>query len=110
MQVPLTSNTDSSAGPSRSLRQTEAAPSADADEIAAVKHRIAAVQRKMEEVKAQIQPFLDAISVVRTAKGEGWQAEVARLQQKCQPLTDEMWQLLYQVYRLRGGDVADEGG
>jgi uncharacterized protein involved in exopolysaccharide biosynthesis len=94
VQVPLTSNTDHCADRSRPPSPTSIAVRAVADEIAAV-------QRKIEDVEGQIQQVSDEITGVRRAKGEGWQDELACLQQDKQQLVEKERQLRDKEGRLQ---------
>lgn len=94
MQVPLTSNTDHCADPSRPPSPTSVAVRAVADEMAAV-------QRKIEDVEGQIKQLSDEITGVRRVKGEGWHDELAFLQQEKQQLVEEKRQLRDEKGRLQ---------
>jgi hypothetical protein len=69
--------------------------------VRAVADEIAAVQRKIEDVEGQIQQVSDAITGVRRAKGEGWQDELACLQQDKQQLVEKERQLRDEKGRLQ---------
>jgi uncharacterized protein involved in exopolysaccharide biosynthesis len=69
--------------------------------VRAVADEIAAVQRNIEDVEGQIQQFSDEITGVRRAKGEGWQDELACLQQERQQLVEEKRQLRDEKGRLQ---------
>jgi hypothetical protein len=94
MQLPRRSGTDRGAGPNKPPSITSVAASAIADEIAAV-------QRKIKDVEGQIQQLSDKITGVSKAKGEGWQDEMACLQQDWQSLVVEERQLRENKGQLR---------
>jgi chromosome segregation ATPase len=66
-----------------------------------VADEIAAVQRKIEDVEGQIKQLSDEITGVRRAKGDGWQDEMALLQQDKQQLVEEKRQLRDEKGRLQ---------
>eukprot|EP00882_Tetradesmus_deserticola_P018351 GHRQ01019711.1.p1 GENE.GHRQ01019711.1~~GHRQ01019711.1.p1 ORF type:complete len:274 (+),score=89.16 GHRQ01019711.1:126-824(+) len=81
-QVPPESSAGHMSGSSRP-------PSPTSNAMTAVADQLTAVQRKIEDVEGQLQQLSSEVIGIRNAKGEGWQDELACLQQDKQHLVEK---------------------